>query len=395
MSHDASQVRTALTWYQIVPMVIGRLTYSTAFRMLYPLLTFLAAGLDVDLRRASLLVTMQVGAALISPLGGLLADRRGERTTMLLGSSIFCVGALVCALARSFTPFLLGYGLIGISTALYQPAMQAYASAHTDYARRGRVLSLLELAWAGSALIGVTTMTRLTEANQSWSPAFWVLLGMGVLVLVWTLVGLPGNGSRHRSAPGVIHHALSSILQQSSVLATLALLVCVMAATEMILVVYAVWLETSFAATTEQLGLVFGLLGLVELGGSGGAALLVDRLGKRRAVLIGFTATALLLGLLPLSSGNWALFLPLFLLFGICFEFAIVATFPLLSGIIPTARGTVLALGMAAIGMGRIIGSLLATPLWQTYGFSGNGLLGAGLALLGVLVGWLLIREGE
>ena len=60
---------------------------------------------------------------------------------------------------------------------------------------------------------------------------------------------------------------------------------------------------------------MFGLLGLFELGGSLGATLLTDRVGKRRSVLVGFAAMGALLLLLPLSEGRWGLFLTLFLLF--------------------------------------------------------------------------------
>lgn len=395
MTPRSETTATPLAWHHIAPMLLGRLTVNTAFRMIYPLLAFLAAGLAVDLRTASLLVTIQVGATLLSPLGGLLSDARGERTTMLWGLVLFCAGALVCALSRSFVPFLLGYGVIGMGTALYQPALQAYVSARTGYARRGRVLGILELGWALAALIGVTTMTRLVEASNAWSPAFWVLLGMGLLVMLWTLAGLPRVNHPPVTRTAAERRLNLAALTQASVIGVLTLMMCTLAAIELILVVYAGWLQADFRATTEQLGLIFGILGFVELGGSLGATLLVDRLGKRRSVILGFILTALLQALLPLSSGNWALFLLLFLLLGLCFEFAIVSTFPLVSGVAPLIRGTVLALGVAAMGTGRVLGSLVGTPLWQNFGFIANGLLACGLTSLGVVVCVVFVREGE
>lgn len=395
MSQRSAALFASLTWRQLVLMLIGRMTVNTAFRMIYPLLAFLAAGFEVDLRRASLLVTVQVAATLVSPLGGILSDARGERTTMSWGLLLFCSGALTCALVRSFMPFLLGYGLIGLGTALYQPALQSYASARTDYARRGRVLGIIELGWALAALVGVTTMTRLVEASNTWAPAFWVLLVMGALVWVSTLIGLP-DITRNRPAQTTQSRRLNTAaLARPSVVAALALLFCALGAIELIFVVYAGWLQADFGATTEHLGLVFGLLGFVELGGSLGATLLVDRLGKRRAVVLGFAATALFQAMLPLSAGNWAVFLPMFLLLGLCFEFAIVATFPLVSGVAPLARGTVLALGVAAMGTGRVMGSLVGTPLWQGFGFIANGLLASGLTVLGIVICLLFVREGE
>jgi predicted MFS family arabinose efflux permease len=98
---------------------------------------------------------------------------------------------------------------------------------------------------------------------------------------------------------------------------------------------------------------------------------------------------------LPISSGNWALFLVLFLLFDLWFEFAIVSIFPLVSGIVPAARGTMLSLSVAAIGLGRVVGSLAGPLLWERFGFVANGLLAAGMTALGVIVCLLFVREGE
>jgi predicted MFS family arabinose efflux permease len=384
-----------LTWRQLLILLVGRFVLNTTFRIAYPLLAFLAAGFAVNLTTASLLVTVQVGATLASPLGGTLADSRGERATMGWGLGLFCAGALQCALAAGFWPFLLGYALIGLGTALYQPSAQAYASARTPYERRGRVLGFLELSWALAALLGVTVLAQLANAAGSVSPAFWALLVAGVAVLLATLLGLP-DGARHAGREPVARRVLRlELLSQPAVAGMLLFLLCCMASVELVFVVYAGWLEADFGATTEQLALVFGLIGFAELAGSGGSALLVDRVGKRRAVLWGFVATALFEALLPLSAGSWALFLPLFLLFDLCFEFAIVSSFPLISGIAPLARGTVMSLGVAAVGLGRVFGSLVGTPLWQRWGFAANGLLACALALLGVAVCTLLVREGE
>jgi predicted MFS family arabinose efflux permease len=387
-----------LTGRQLSLLFAGRLAANTAFRLVYPLLALLAAGLAVDLRTASLLVTVQVAATVLSPLGGRLADTYGELVVMKGGLVLFCLGAGVCALAYGFGPFLAGYGLIGLGTTLFNPSVQAYASARTAYARRGRILGILELSWALAALVGVTGLAKLIEARESWAPAFWVLLGVGLLVLLTMVVVLPAAPHMRTVAPDGSDPVGRTLLAQPGAVAVVAMvgfLACALIASEIVFVVYASWLQADFGATTEQIGFVFGLLGLVELAGSAGSALLVDRMGKRRTVLLAFAATAAVQVLLPLSSGRWLVFLPLFLLFDLCFEFAIVSAFPLISGIAPTARGTMLALGTAAIGLGRVIGSLVGPTLWQQFGFAANGLLAGALTLLGVVICYLFVREGE
>jgi predicted MFS family arabinose efflux permease len=394
MTHMSASL-APLTGWQLILLFAGRLAINTAFRLVYPLLAFLAAGLGVDLRVASLLITVQVAAGLISPLGGRLADIYGDLIVMKGGLLLFCIGAGICALVHSFLPFLLGYSLIGLGTAFYSPSVQAYASARTAYARRGQVLGILELSWALAALVGVTGLAKLIEAGESWAPAFWVLLGVGLLVLSIMVVALPAVPHIRTADTNDPRRAGGALLAQPSILAVLLFLVCALIASEIVFVVFASWLEADFGATTEQIGLVFGLLGFAELGGSIGSAVLVDRMGKRRTVLVAFAATAITQALLPLSAGRWFVFLLLFLLFDLCFEFAIVSVFPLISGITPAARGTMLALATAAIGLGRVIGSLIGPALWQQFGFAANGLLAGGLTLLGVAICFRFVREGE
>lgn len=127
--------------------------------MVYPLLGFLATGFAVDLTTASLLITVQVAASLLSPLGGMLSDSIGDRATMIWGGVIFTIGAALCALSAAFIPCLFGYAVIGLAIAVGMPALQSYVSARSRYERRAQMLGVLELSWALSALLGVPLIT--------------------------------------------------------------------------------------------------------------------------------------------------------------------------------------------------------------------------------------------
>jgi predicted MFS family arabinose efflux permease len=366
--------------------------------VVYPLLPLLALGLGVALQTASLLVTVQVAASLLSPLGGVITDRYGERATLLVGLVFFTAGAAGCALATAFWPFLMGYGLIGLGTALYMPAVQTYASNRSAYSQRGRVLGILELTWAASALVGVVGLARLAATENGLPAVFWALtaLGLAMLAITTRLPGAPAlqrgvQASSERRTGG----GLGMALREPVVAVALGVIFLQMLAIELIFVVYGAWLERDFGASTAQLGLIFGLLGIFELGGSLGATLLTDRIGKRRAVLMGFALMGVLILLLPLSAGRWGVFLALFLLLDLCFEFAVVSVFPLMSGLGARARGSVMALTLMAMGMGRVTGSLVGPRLFEASGFLANGLLAGAAALVGVALGVALIREGE
>lgn len=375
-----------------------RLTINTAIRVGYPLLAWLAASFAVDLQTISLIITVQLAATFVGPFGGMLADRYGERLTMLLGLGMLCLGAACGVLASQIELLLLGHMLLGASAGFYHAASHAYLSATTPYAVRGRILGIMEASWALAALIGVSslvTLVRFTGQVQSLY-AVLLLLGMGMLLAV--LLGVPplphtrSDPTSHHSHPTL---SIWQIVRLRFIAIFIIFLIGVMTAYETVFVVYGAWLEQDFNASLEQIGLVFGLLGLIELGGSAGAAMLTDRLGKRRAVLLGFGLTGLMQLVLITTAGNWLGFLVVFLLMGLLAEFSIVSVIIMSSGMLARARTTTIATTLTATSIGRVLGSLLGPALFVAAGFTANGLVAGTLTLLCVLGGLWLVREGE
>src|SRR3954454_7315278 len=205
----------SLTNGQLASVTLGRLALNVAYRIIYPLQPFLALHLHVDLRTVSALVTVQVLASIVSPIGGTLADTRGERATMTAGLSLFCAGAALCALSTGFGGFLGGYALIGLAVALYQPAAQSYLSKRTSYERRGWALGVFETSWAAAALLGVAPLMYLVQLSSSADVVFWILLAAGTCSMVLIRFGLPalpnsaaGSGDQAGARPRLDWRAL-------------------------------------------------------------------------------------------------------------------------------------------------------------------------------------------
>ena len=119
-----------------------------------------------------------------------------------------------------------------------------------------------------------------------------------------------------------------------------------------------------------------------------------DRIGLKRAVIVGLILSTLSYGLLPLIGHNLpAALTGLFLTF-ITFEFTIVTAFSLFTEVLPRARGTMMSSLLAASGLGRMSGALIGGPVWFAGGILVVGLTSAivsGLALLSLwwgLRGW-------
>ena len=97
--------------------------------------------------------------------------------------------------------------------------------------------------------------------------------------------------------------------------------------------------------------------------------------------------------LLPFLGGTvWGAYLGLFL-FYLTFEFAIVSMVPLMTGVLPKARSTVMALNIASASLGRGLGSLIAAPLF-VWGFGLNAVFAAVVNLLAILsLRYVIVKE--
>lgn len=381
-----------LTNGQLALVTGVRLAITVAFRIIYPLQPFLADQLRVDLQTVSALVTIQLLASLASPIGGTLADARGERSMMSAGLGIFCLGALACALSASLTGYLLGYALIGLGMACFLPAATSYLSARTPYSRRGWALGIFETSWAGAALLGVTPLMFVVQATRSAAPVYWALTVAGVISLAVVRIMLPATprAARHERQP-IPWGELRSL----SLASMIAFMTLMMFSLDLYSVSQGAWLKAGFAATEGMLGVAVGVAGVAELCGSVTVALLVDRIGKKRAVLGGYCCAALALAALPLTAGSWGLLLVVLFLFFLAEEFAIVASFPLASGIVPAARGTALSLMIMIMSAGRAAGASLSPLVWDQIGAIGITLIGAAVMVVGVVICWRGVSEVE
>ncbi len=105
------------------------------------------------------------------------------------------------------------------------------------------------------------------------------------------------------------------------------------------------------------------------------------------------TAVAFLL--LPLSAGHLATALAALVTLFFLFEIAVVGAIPLLTELVPEARGVVMSMTFGAMAAGRTIGSIIGPAVWLRAGMWGNSIIAAEVMLLAVVVLARWLREGE
>lgn len=377
---------------QVAVATLARLTINIGHRMVYPFLPAIARGLNISLQTAGVLMTARAAVGLVAPFFGPASDRWGRRRLMVAGLAIFVGGAAFVVVFPRYPAVALGFVLLGLSKVIFDPSLHAYLADRVPYRRRGRAIAFTELSWGGAILVGAPAMGWII-AQWGWSAPYAALVGMGLIGLIGLLVALP----RDARPPGALAPAPSFwlafrlVLRNRAAVAALAITCLAMAANELLFLIFGTWMESSFGLSVTRVGLTAAVIGLAELLGEIGVGGWVDRLGKRRSVAIGLGFTAAGYVALALNSGDlWAARIWLFALF-ICFEFMIVATIPLVTELVPAARGTMLALNLASSSLGRAIGALIAPSLWMMGGILWNGLAAGAITLcaLGLLLRYI------
>jgi predicted MFS family arabinose efflux permease len=379
---------------QVAAITAIRLVVSAGHRMAYPFLPAIARGLGVSIPAASLMMTARSAVGLASPLFGPLSDRVGRRRTMAGALLSMVGGATLVALVPRYPVAFVGFLLMGLAKVIFDPSLQAYLGDRVPYRRRGLYIAFTELSWAGAILLGAPIIGQVIE-RWGWRAPFVALAGLTAAGLGVLLLVLPAEGRRRAAAPflAAFGGAFRQVLRRREAVALLLVTCLMMVANEFLLIVYGTWMESSFGLSVGGLGLATMVIGAAEMLGEISVGGLTDRLGKRRAVAIGLALTAACYVALPLVAVDLrSALVGLFVLF-LGFEFAIVSIIPLATEAVPEARGTMMALNVAAVSLGRAFAAPLGVALWSGGGLIWNGLAASAATLVALTVLLALVRE--
>jgi MFS family permease len=242
----------------------------------------LGASYGVSPGTASLSVTAYfLPFAAVMLFSGTLGERWGPRRTVVIGYAGYLLASLVCVLAPTFPLFLAARALQGVANAFTTPLLLSALGAAAPGNRLGRALG-----WFGSLQAAGQTSAPLLggiAAEADWRFAFG---GVAVVAAALALVGIPAD-TAHDGAP---RERLTTALR-----AALRLEVLRIGATAAIgwgcltglSFMVALRLEEGFGIGAGPRGLVLtaaGIAGLLTAPLIGGR---VDRIGRRRSVLLG------------------------------------------------------------------------------------------------------------
>jgi MFS transporter, DHA1 family, inner membrane transport protein len=377
----------------VLVLFFTRTILNVAYRAVYPFLPFIAADLGVSFQSAAEIVQVRNLVGLSAPLFGPLSDHYGRRTLMLAGLAISVLACLTVGFVSSFVLAVVAIAIINFGMSVYEPAQHAYLADRVPYAGRGRAMSLTEVAWSAASLAGLPLFGIVVQWF-GWRMGF-VLVGIaGLVVIALTRFGLPEEARGGQSAGRKLWSGSFGLIAREPIaIGVLATSILVLACNENVNIVYAEWMKSSFLLDAIALGSVAFAMGFAELAGELLSSAYVDRIGKHRMVAVSLTLTSGAYILLPLIGQNalWGT-LGLALVYFL-FELTVVSTLPLITEVVPTSRATLMSLNLAAMLLGRTVGSFTGPFLYFHQGFLVNGLVSGAGMLIAVGIWNLFVTE--
>ena len=348
---------------EIFLFTLTRTVINSGYRMVYPLLPLFAAGMGVQLADLSIAFSIRSVLGIFNPFLASMADARGRKNGLMLGVILFFVGCGITALGQNFLSFIIGLSVFGVGNGIFIPSMQAYLGEKVPYERRGTVLSITELSWSLGFIVGVPVLGALLNTG-GWVAPFSALTIAGVLLpaALWLLV--PAQRAPANQGTSVLAN-LGKALRYFPVLAAALVGIFSTGANEMINLIFSVWIKDTFGLDFAALAVASVIIGTSELGSELLSAVVLDKIGKHRAMRLALIINGLVALALPLTRTSFSLALVGLALFYVSFEFALISLMTTVSEVLPNSRAAVLAILMAALSIGRLLGPLFSPGLYQ------------------------------
>lgn len=158
-----------------LPVYLPSLLFATGEGAILPIIPVAAVRLGASLALAGLIAALITVGQLIGDLpSGWIVARIGERNAMLGSAAAALLGLIVALLAPN--PFVLGVGvlLVGIATASFALARQAFMTSFVPLAYRARALSLLGGMFRAGYFVGPFLAAAVIGLAGNTQAAFWI-----------------------------------------------------------------------------------------------------------------------------------------------------------------------------------------------------------------------------
>lgn len=328
--------------------------------VVFPVLPFFVRSLGMSEFDQGLLISCYALASFLTgPLWGRVSERIGRKPVLCVGLAGFSLAFVLFALGDTFWELVAARTLGGLLAGAAQPAIFAFAADVSTPERRSAAMGMV-----GAAIgIGVVTGPVLGGllAPFGLRVPFFTTAAIGAAALVAVVLFVPeslprgartsGSAAPRAGARRVAPFLGVSLLSQTgrmSLESTVGFLVA-----------------DRVAGDARAVGLLLGAVGLLAVAVQGGGLRALNRRFSDRA-LLGAGTALLALGLCALGfAASWPAIFGASALAAVGSAVATPTLLAELSRAAPAAQGEAQGLNSSALSLGRVLGPLLFTALYQ------------------------------
>lgn len=279
--------------------------------LLVPTLPVFAASFDVSIAMIGLVLAAEaVGMLLADAPSGYLVSRMQPKVAMLVGVGIVGLGTLATALAPTLWLAMLALALSGAGGSLWNLSRHAYLTNATRSDNRGRTMGLFggvgRLGGFIGPAVGGATALAWGIAAPFYLYAAIVLVVLIVLAIMLPKEERPGAASVDRGS-GHTRTALKKSAKTLINVGSAQLLVQMLRAGRKVLV--PLYGTQVLGLDVASVGLIVSVASLLDFSLFYPAGVIMDRFGRKAAIIPSFILQGLAMALMPLTGGFTGLML--------------------------------------------------------------------------------------
>lgn len=272
----------------IATLAFLQFTVVLDFMILSPLGAILMPELGITPTQFGLVVSAYAFSAGASGfLSAGFADRFDRKKLLLFFYTGFVLGTLFCALAPTYHLLLAARMLTGIFGGVIGSIVLAITTDLFPFESRGRVMGILQSAFAGSQVLGIPTGLYLAT-RWNWHMPFFMIVAVSVIVGAVIFIYLkPIDGHLGKqSKENPFRHLLSTITETDYLYAfgTTALLAT---GGFMLMPFTSAYNVHNLGISLQDLPMMFMIVGLTTIGSGPLIGISSDRLGKYKVFMFG------------------------------------------------------------------------------------------------------------
>ena len=351
-----------------------------------------------EAKLGNLVSAYAIPLAILALIAGPISDKIGRRRILLIGTGTLAAALYLHWVATTYVSLLTVRALAGAAGGMLSGSAVAYVGDYFPYERRGWANGWVMSGIAAGQILGVSLGKISADAFGYRWPfiAFAITMTLATL-LIWSRVPQPNvtlDGDR-LSLKRALKNYGRLIVGRVTGPAVLAY-VLMFFSLGFFVVYLSFWLETQKGLTGPEIAMLFAIGGTANLVAGPRAGALSDRIGRKPLVIASCVSFgALMLATTFVIAGFWTASL-LFALAMVTVAMRISPLQSLLTAIVPDAqRGILMSLAVAS-GQGAFaLAGKLSGPIYVTYGYLSNTVIGAVSIFLMALLVWKLIPEPE